>query len=192
VVSRSNSRRGFGAIAVASFAVLGLGLASPAQAVQATQGAWSGRAAQPGQPDRSITLITGDRVTLRGGSLDRPAIEPGPRRRHIAFSTQRVKDQLFVVPSDVSSAVTAGRMDRRLFEVAGLIKAGYDDRQTSVIPLLVTYSGRAASRTAPAGATMTRQLPVINGAAVEVTKKDAATFVRNLSTARSANGLDKI
>ncbi|TDO36429.1 subtilisin family serine protease [Kribbella sp. VKM Ac-2527] len=192
MVSRISSRRGFGAIAVASFVVLGVAGAQPAQAGEAGQGAWSGRAAQPGQPDRSITLITGDRVTLRGGSLDRPAIEPGPGRRHIAFSTQRVKDQLFVVPSDVSSVVTAGRMDRRLFEVTGLIKAGYDDRKTSVIPLLVTYSGRAASRTAPAGATVTRQLPVINGAAVDVTKKNAATFVRNLSTARSANGLDKI
>jgi subtilisin family serine protease len=141
-------------------------------------------------PDQHVTLITGDRVTLLGGDPAKASIEPGPGRQHIKFSSQRVKNQLFVVPSDVSAMLTTGRVDRRLFDVAGLIKAGYDDKVSKVIPLVVTYQGKA-NRSAPTGAAVTRQLPVINGAAVTVEKKNAAGFLSG-AQARSANGIDKI
>ncbi|HEY0692280.1 MAG TPA: S8 family peptidase, partial [Kribbella sp.] len=100
-----------------------------------------------------------------------------------------------VIPSDVSSVVTAGKLDRRLFDVAGLIKDGYDDKSSGIIPLVVTYQGNGkgkANRVAPTGATTTRVLPVINGAAVRVNKKNAGGFFNGLSAQRSANGIDKI
>jgi len=195
VVGSRQVRRGrVGITAVASVAVLSIGMAGAWQAQAAPPGAGQPEAAASKAkqaPDQHVTLITGDKVTLRGGDPAKASVKAGPGRQHIQFSTQRVKDQLYVIPSDVSSEVTDGKLDRRLFDVAGLVKAGYDDKASPVIPLIVTYSGRA-NRSAPAGAKLDRQLPVINGAAVTVDKKNAAGFASGLSAARSANGVDKI
>ncbi|MBB6567683.1 S8 family serine peptidase [Kribbella sandramycini] len=115
--------------------------------------------------ERTVTLITGDKVKVAGGNV---TVEPGSGRRGLLFSTERTRDQLYVVPSDVRGAVAEGKLDRRLFDVAGLLRDGFDDRATSSIPLLVTYKGK--QRAALPGATATRALPAINGAAVTVAK----------------------
>ncbi|HEY0471332.1 MAG TPA: S8 family serine peptidase [Kribbella sp.] len=176
---------------MASLAALSIGLAGATQ--QAHAAGWQPAMAKvqaQRAPNQHVTLITGDRVTLLGGDPAKASIQPGPGRERLKFSSQRVNNQLFVIPSDVSAMVTTGRVDRRLFDVAGLIKAGYDDKASKVIPLVVTYQGKA-NRSAPTGAAMTRQLPVINGAAVTVDKKNAAGFLSGAQT-RSANGIDKI
>ncbi len=95
------------------------------------------------------------------------------------FSAHRSKDNLYVIPSDVRSAVDGGRLDRRLFDVAALD----DDRSSSSIPLLITTRGKRA--TVP-GATLTRELRSVNGAAIKVDKSAAASFL-----ARAA-GMGKI
>ncbi|GAA1145773.1 S8 family serine peptidase [Kribbella jejuensis] len=156
MVATPRSRR-FGLAAVASVAALGLGLSAPGQA---SAGPQTPPAAKPKGSDRSITLITGDRVTLQGGDPARATIQPGKGRTHVAFSSYRQKDHLYVVPSDVRARLAEGRLDARLFDVTGLIKDGYDD----AVPLIVTYKGR---RAAVPGA---RQLPAINGAALAATK----------------------
>ena len=196
--SRTRARR-LGLTAVASLAVLSLGISAAGQA-QAGTPAPDGRSnAKPGKagpavakPDKIVTLLTGDRVTLRGGDPAKASIQPAAGREGVKFRTHRQKDRLLVIPSDVSVAVAAGRLDSRLFDVAGLIKAGYDDGASKVIPVLVTYQGKA-KRSTPAGATLSRNLPVINGAALKVDKKKAAAFLDGISpAARSANGIDKV
>ncbi|MEV8374930.1 S8 family serine peptidase [Kribbella sp. NPDC056861] len=192
---RTRSRR-LGLTAVASLAVLSLGVTAVGQA-QAGEpepaGTVKSKAAAKTAvaTNKVVTLITGDRVTLLGGDPAKASVEPGPGRRGVKFRTHRVKDQLLVIPSDVSAAVTAGRLDRRLFDVNALIKAGYDDKSSKVIPLVVTYQGKA-NRSAPANATVSRNLPVINGAALKVEKKNAAAFLAGAQSARSANGIAKI
>ncbi|MDX6295724.1 MAG: hypothetical protein QOH50_4799 [Kribbellaceae bacterium] len=195
MVSKSRTRR-LALPAVASLTVLSIGLAGPAQAARGAEPGAGGHSARLAEAkvraaDRHVTLITGDRVTLLGGDPAKPAIEPGPGRQAIKFSAKRVKDQLFVIPSDVSSVLTSGKLDRRLFDVAGLIKDGYDDKSSRTIPLVVTYQGKA-NRVAPTGATVSRALPVINGSAVQVDKKNAAGFFTGISAQQSANGIDKI
>ncbi|MFI5713600.1 S8 family serine peptidase [Kribbella sp. NPDC051620] len=190
---RTRSRR-LGLTAVASLAVLSLGVSAIGQA-QASSTAPDAKPAakatgKVAAPDRVVTLLTGDKVTLQGGDPAKASIQPGPGRRGVTFRATRQKDRLLVIPSDVSAAVTSGRLDSRLFDVNGLIKAGYDDKSSKVIPLVVTYQG-TAKRSAPAGATVSRNLPVINGAALKVDKKKAATFL-NGAQARSAGGIDKI
>ncbi|WP_020392436.1 S8 family serine peptidase [Kribbella catacumbae] len=198
---RSRSRR-IGLPAVASLAIVGIGLAgvgSPAVAAQtAPPGPAAGTAnkAPATGPDVRVTLITGDRVTVRGGDATKATIEPGPGRDKIVFNTYRTKQASYVIPSDVGLQLATGQLDRRLFDVAGLIKAGYDDKSSSSIPLLVTYKGKA-KRSAPIGATVTRQLPAIDGAAVKVDKKNAGPFLAGTALtgtakARSASGVDKI
>jgi subtilisin family serine protease len=142
--------------------------------------------------DQVVTLVTGDRITLAGGDPGRASVKPAPGREAITFSTQRTKDHLYVVPSDVQSQLTSGRLDRRLFDVTGLIKAGYDDKASKAIPVVVTYTGKAQPRSAAPGATVTRQLPVVNGAAMKVDKAKAASFLTGVTSARSAAGVEKI
>ena len=162
MVSTPRSRR-LGVAAVALIAAFGL--SAPGQATAAPGQAKAGPQAHPAK-DQSVTLITGDRVTLRGGDPARAMIRPGEGRTDVAFSSYRLKDHLYVVPSDVSARLAGGKLDSRLFDVTALIKDGYDE----TLPLIVTYSGKAQKRAAIPGATVSRQLPVINGAALKVTK----------------------
>ncbi|WP_433166123.1 S8 family serine peptidase [Kribbella sp. CA-247076] len=186
--STPRSRR-FG-LAVAAITALGLGLPGLAQASPPPE--HQPRTATAQQADVQITLVTGDRVTLIGGDPTRAAVEPGPGRKGITFGTQRTKDHLYVVPSDVQHQVAGGRLDRRLFDVTGLIKAGYDDKSAKAIPVVVTYTGKAQPRSAAPGATVTRQLPVVNGTAMKVDKTKSAGFLAGVTSARSAAGVEKV
>ncbi|MFI5730309.1 S8 family serine peptidase [Kribbella sp. NPDC051587] len=116
----------------------------------------------------SVTLITGDRVSV-GDGKGAPVISPGPGRRNLTFSSTRVNGRLTVIPSDVRALVGSGRLDRRLFDVTGLIDSGYDDAHTKVIPILVTQS-QAQARSAPTGLSISRRLPVVNATAGTVAK----------------------
>ncbi|WP_020392435.1 S8 family serine peptidase [Kribbella catacumbae] len=180
--------------AVASLAVLSLGVTAVGQA-QATRPGQAGdstaKTSKTSARDKIVTLVTGDRIILRGGDPAKASIQPGPGRDKVSFRAHRQNGQLLVIPSDVSAAITAGKLDRRLFDVTALIKAGYDDSASKVIPVVVTYQGKA-KRSAPAGATVSRNLPVINGAALKVEKKHAVAFLTAARSARSATGIDKI
>ncbi len=146
-----------------------------------------------GKADQVVTLITGDKVILPGGDPAKLRIERGQGREHVAFRVQRGRGGLVVMPTDVSSAVTSGQLDRRLFDVTGLIKMGYDDAHVQATPLLVEYDARQRSALSLPGATVTRRLPVIGGAAVQVQKNASGEFLGHLDgTARSAGGIKKI
>ncbi|MGQ0840871.1 S8 family peptidase [Actinokineospora sp.] len=94
----------------------------------------------------AVTLVTGDRVTLRQvGRRLVPAVEPGPGRGHLQFATAGRGAELLVVPADAWTRVQAGQVDRRLFDVAGLIRAGYGDEDSADLPLIVPAGTVAAS-----------------------------------------------
>ncbi|MFC7614575.1 hypothetical protein ACFQV2_14615 [Actinokineospora soli] len=80
----------------------------------------AGAAAPEGRGPASgttVTLLTGDRVTLVGG---RARVEPGEGRERVRF-LQRVDEEgdVHVLPADVAGEVAAGRLDGRLFDVGG-------------------------------------------------------------------------
>ncbi|MGC4744373.1 S8 family serine peptidase [Micromonospora sp. DT201] len=122
---------------------------------------------------KTVTLLTGDRVTVN--SSGSAAVRPGPGRTHLRFLTTRDRGQLTVLPQDALPLVRAGRVDRRLFNVTGLIAAGYDDARRDNLPVLVTGEAGARQRTAaaPTGLTVTAQLPAIGGVAATADKKQA-------------------
>src|SRR5690242_2589035 len=82
-----------------------------------------------------ITLITGDRVTLRG---DQPAeIRAGKGRENIKFIQRKeLNGDITVLPLDAEAAVRSGELDARLFNVTQLLKNGYGDKARSDIPLI--------------------------------------------------------
>jgi subtilisin family serine protease len=147
-------------LATASALVLALSTAAVAgrPALAADNGA-----ANKGGAARTVTLITGDRVTLAGGAV---TVTPGPGRAGIPMATSTAGGRTRVVPADALPLLHAGRLDERLFDVTRLIAAGYDDRRAD-LPL-ITSGGAATS------GTRVRKLPSLGATAVRTPKKDLA------------------
>ncbi len=118
---------------------------------------------------RTVTLVTGDRVTVLDGG--RHTIEPVRGRAQARFHTWSERGHLHVMPGEAAGLVAAGVLDPRLFDVTGLLELDYDDAHRPDLPLIVSYrSGttRAApdARLAAAGAQIAHQLASINGASL--------------------------
>jgi len=146
------------------------------------------------RPDaaRSVTLITGDRVTL-GSGPDAAAVrvEPGPGRATVGFLTVRHGDDVLVIPKDVAPLIAADRLDRALFDVTRLVADGYSDGDRDNLPLILTHHTPAALvsatlyvgdvtvvREIPAlGAAVIRQRKTSPGAALAMIRPEAATPV---------------
>jgi hypothetical protein len=111
----------------------------------------------------TITLVTGDKVTL-GGS-QRVDVVPARGRERIGFHAHTdVDGDIHVIPADTMVLVSSGRLDPRLFNVTGLARSGYGDADRKDLPLIVDYPG-ATPRTA-AGAQAVRELPSMSAVAM--------------------------
>ncbi|HCT81663.1 MAG TPA: peptidase S8 [Micromonosporaceae bacterium] len=127
---------------------------------------------------RSVTLITGDRITWYGDG--RISAEPREGARFLTYSH---KGHHYVIPSDALPLLRDDRIDRRLFNITALLDAGYDKRAS--LPLLIT--GSAQSRAAaPAGLKVTRSLPVVNGYAATGTPDQLRGYWKGLTGSTSA------
>jgi subtilisin family serine protease len=142
-------------VAVASSGVAPAAAASPAWRVntEAPGGHW-------------VTLVTGDRVYLDG---DRVAIEAAAGRERVGFSQYSREGHQYVVPNDALRLVSSGRVDSRLFDVTGLVAAGYDDSQVAEVPTILSGVSSRSGR-------VTRSLSSVGGSAVKVEKRRAASF----------------
>jgi len=127
-----------------------------------------------GAPEHTVTLITGDRVSVvdRGGRLEPVRIEPGPGRLRVTFAASAAGGRLRVTPSDALPLLRAGQVDPRLFDVTALVEFGYDDSRAD-LPLIVTGTG------AGTGVAALRAVP--GGTAFHAPKKGIEAVWRNLS-----------
>src|SRR5690606_1203531 len=94
------------------------------------------------------------------------------------YLTRRVNDELYVVPSDAVPLLRDDVLDQRLFNVSLLMAYGYHD-QRSDLPLITTGGGVAvpamrANRTT--AVEVVRELPAIDGVAIEVAKSALGEF----------------
>ncbi|CRK55890.1 peptidase S8 and S53, subtilisin, kexin, sedolisin [Alloactinosynnema sp. L-07] len=121
---------------------------------------------------RSVTLITGDRVVVPDGGRA-PSLIPGKGRERIQFRTQKTGGHLTVIPADAMSLVADGTLDRRLFDVTGLLDAGYDDTRAD-LPLIITGQ-------APTGMRTMRELPAAKARAVSADKSALASGWQTLT-----------
>ncbi|MFF5496126.1 S8 family peptidase [Streptomyces aquilus] len=139
---------------------------------------------------RYVTLLTGDRALLdaRGRVT---GVRRAPGREHVPVSVRGVGGDQYVVPADAAALIGQGVLDMRLFDVSGLIRAGYDDTRRGTLPLIVSYEGKPAQRrstqkslVADADATVRRELPSVAGAAITVPKAGADDMWRALTEER--------
>ena len=146
------------------------------------------RAAPPDAPsplatDLTVTLVTGDRVTVRTTGDGPPAVAIEPARwpgRVVDFRTMIVGGNLHVVPSDVAHLVPSV-LDPALFDVSALVRSGLDDATTGSLPLIVQGARGAANGPATDGWAVGalragRHLPSIAATAVTLPKPGAGTM----------------
>ncbi len=161
---------------------------SPATPAAATDG--TGPAGPVAGRPATVTLVTGDRVTVTGSGT--VSIRPGSGRDKLRFLVRRDRGHVTVQPQDALPLLRSGRVDPRLFDVTELIAAGYDDARRDSLPLLVSYRPGDARRAVAgiAGTRVTRDLPAIRGAAVTAEKARAGTVWGAVTTGRAAARVD--
>jgi subtilisin family serine protease len=128
----------------------------------------------------TVTLITGDRVTLTG---ERPEVvfDPARGRERIGFDVLRDEDGVQVIPKDVAGLVP-DVLDPALFDVTALVEMGYADRRS--LPLIVKGAGTRTLRSA-------ERLESIGATAVELDRDDAADLGKDLAERATKVWLDR-
>src|SRR5690349_9825372 len=164
---RSGSARRWIAVAAA---VLCVGAALPPTSAQARPAAPGHAASTPAAADgtHTVTLLTGDQVRYRElpGGRAQVTVQPGtPERTGVTFATtsQRAAPggpALYVVPSDADPLLTAGVLDRELFNVRGLSRQGLDDSRAATLPVIVSHP-RTRELAALPGSKRIRELPAV-------------------------------
>ncbi|XVV06089.1 S8 family peptidase [Actinosynnema sp. CA-248983] len=159
-MSHWGARSSLLAVALATATVL------PAQAEAAPT---STVAAEPGV---TVTLVTGDKVTLSGSQ--RVDVKAGLGRHHIGFTSRTdINGDVHVVPHDTVAGLAAKRLDPRLFNVSELLRAGYDDASRDRLPVIVDHAR-------------------ISGREVRALKASALSVERNSSFWSTAKDADHI
>ncbi|MGX1503509.1 UNVERIFIED_CONTAM: subtilisin family serine protease [Streptomyces graminofaciens] len=138
-------------------------------------------AARAAQAAHTVTLVTGDKVTVTdlGGGKKSVAVER-PKGAVGAVRSEITDGRVTVVPDEARPYLAAGVLDKRLFDVTGLIEQGLAGQDG--LPLIVSYA-KGAQRTATRGADTVRPLPSVNGAAVEAAA--SGEFWRAVTSAKS-------
>jgi hypothetical protein len=134
----------------------------------------------------TVTLITGDRITLRpDGHIE---IDRAPGRERIDFDVQRSGEAIRVVPSDAAGLLAAGRLDGRLFDAAYLVREGYDDAQRGSLPLIVQgQPTEVREATVSSSAKIKRKFPALRMSTVVLDKTtDGGRWWSSLAGGRHA------
>ncbi|WP_424210952.1 S8 family peptidase [Streptomyces sp. BI20] len=181
---RTRRLRVTGLAATAAAAALTAGMIGPAHALgprpttpATASDTGPARTANTGRAQR-VLLVTGDRVTVAAdGRVLR--FEPAKGREKIPVRIERTAGRTLVTPADARALITAGTLDERLFDVAGLADPKLRARHGDGLRLIVRYDGparaaRAALRTT--GARVERALPGIDAEALGLTPAAGAAL----------------
>ncbi|MFE7762072.1 S8 family peptidase [Streptomyces sp. NPDC057438] len=157
------------------------GLAGVTDVADPAYATGAGRAAA-----RRITLVTGDRVLVdhEGRVL---GMERAEGRAGVPVKLREADGHTYVLPADAARLISAGRVDRRLFDVTLLNRAATRASQKQGLKLIVGYTGRAAGARADvrdAGGTKVRRtLRTLNAEALLTPGDDAAALWKAVTDA---------
>jgi subtilisin family serine protease len=164
------------------------GTAEPASATAARETPGSGAASA------TVRLITGDRVTVGTAADGRQtaSVQPGAGREGVVFHTSEADGRLTVLPSDADPLIRSGRLDRRLFDVTGLVRQQYDEAHRASLPLIIgkaagAVTDRLTALAAPG--TRTRDLNSIGARSVSVPDTDLGDFWHQIVPATTKTSL---
>lgn len=143
------------------------------------------------EPAQTVTLITGDKVTVTPGPNGRDAITTSAATRRDGsrpgISITRNSEDMYAVPEDVQALLAADRVDRELFNVSYLLENGYNDSAVSKLPVIMTFSEELAAKDqrrsvqALHNASEAAVLESIDATAASVDKQGAAAFWSSLA-----------
>ncbi|MDG4786369.1 S8 family serine peptidase [Micromonospora sp. WMMD1102] len=129
-------------------------------------------------PGRWVTLLSGDRAYLDSDGEVTVTPRESPGRGPASFNLYQRDGDRYALPAEAAPLVQAGLVDEELFNVTRLVRQGYDDASSTVMPLLVQYADTTSSAraTTMAGTTPRRRLPTLGLTANDVVKNDAHGF----------------
>jgi len=173
-----------GALVLSAVTVPGMASASPAPP--------GGTPSPPGaapvlSAPATVTLVTGDRVTLTPDKSGTPRVDVRSRDGRPGTDGYVIRNdhgRISVVPHDVQRLVP-GVLDPALFDVSGLVAMKYDDAHRADLPVIVREAAGARTM-ASNGFTATRTLASVNATAGRIAKSGTTTFGASLATARGA------
>jgi subtilisin family serine protease len=183
------------AAATALAVLLLVAAASPARAAakEATPAATGEAVETIPTAGKTITLITGDVVTVRSSGSGTTVSTVGPDGRPATVHVVQTKSGLYVYPMSALPYVADGVLDRNLFNVTELLADGYDDAHAQQLPLIVQYQATTSLRAvAPAGLTQVRTLDSIHGAAVTQDRHRATAFWSGAGFASNGGAIAKV
>ncbi|SFR83827.1 Serine protease, subtilisin family [Agromyces sp. CF514] len=189
----SAARRRSIAAAISGLAIglAGVGAAAlPAGADPADPGGPPSGASSGALGSHTVTLITGDRVTVTEVAGGGHAVEIDPVDPGEAFQTVEVAGELHVLPKSAMPFVTADVVDEDLFNVSRLIEFGYDDDSVDATPVILELDDAPTARgfSAPVpGVDVGEPLASIGGAAATATHADAEATWAALTDAAASD-----
>ncbi|MEV1112023.1 S8 family serine peptidase [Micromonospora sp. NPDC049751] len=152
-----------------------------------------GRAADAAAAPVTVTLVTGDRVTVtpgRNGTTPTVDVVRAPGATGAVRIATEGRDT-YVYPDEALPYLATGRLDKQLFDVTQLVAQGFDDARADALPLVVTRTAGSAalrSRTDLPGAETTLDLPSVRGQAIRAHRPRAAEFWSALTGGRQPGG----
>lgn len=167
--------------------------------------------AEPSVPDRpapsypltmepgnyTVTLVTGDQVVVEQHLDGRVSVDIDPAHRGgspVDFETVRSGEDVYVLPGDATPLVPE-TLDLELFNVTGLVRAGYHTEDAGHLSVIITYQD---GHDPAAGSLRTRGTPLrsINGEAVALDRAQAARLWERTAAPRgltaAPGGVEKI
>ncbi|NIK55358.1 S8 family serine peptidase [Kribbella shirazensis] len=130
----------------------------------------------------TVTLLTGDRVTLTPTKSGTPRVDVRSRDGRTTttgYTIRNDKGRITVVPHAVQGLVPSV-LDPALFDVTGLVEMRYDDAHRADTPIIVREAPGARTM-ASTGFAPTRHLATMNATAGRLAKSRTATFGASLT-----------
>ncbi|WP_308167416.1 S8 family serine peptidase [Catellatospora tritici] len=155
---------------------------APAAGAPVTTAAPAAPAVLPPGHTYTVTLLTGDVITVRTRASGCPVVTVQPAQPHGLLERSCGPDgHVRVIPGQVAGLI-GSVLDESLFDVTTLILEGYDDARTKELPLIVRQAEQAPQRlAAPAtGLRVSRSLPSVAAVAARQPKAKGAAFIRSL------------
>ena len=151
----------------------------PAAAAPPTTQGTSVTQGPPGaSTEKTVTLLSGDTVTVRPNGTGCATVTIRPARPGSVISQSCGPDgHVRVVPARMAGLI-GSKLDPALFDVTTLVAEGYDDARTADLPVIVQRPAHVRAMALPSGLTATRELPSIGATAGRLAKPIADNAVR--------------